>query len=331
MKIEETYEYDDVLIKPIPSEVNSRDSVDISIRLSDKLILDFPLIASPMVGVVDGQFASKLSDLGGLAILHRFYKERKDLFQDIADNYLNDKNYGISIKVDEENFETYFTANPKIILIDTANGYTKKLLNYCERVKNYIVKYNYDCILMAGNVVTSIGCDNLYSAGCELIRVGIGSGGNCITRNQTGISIPNISAIMDCDKTDSNHDKIDGRGYKIVADGGIKFPGDFVKAVVAGADLGMSGTLFAECYESPNENKLYGMASKTHMENMKYDIKSIEGIDTEIIKKQSLSDFVKEFGYGIKSAGTYLNSYNLTDIYLNGIFVKVSNHAIKKL
>ena len=84
--MEKTYDFDDVLIKPIPSRVSSRDDVDISVELSDNLVLHFPLLASPMVGVVDGKFAHQLSELGGLAILHRFYKTEDDLWEDIREN-----------------------------------------------------------------------------------------------------------------------------------------------------------------------------------------------------------------------------------------------------
>lgn len=317
----DTLEFDDVLVKPIPSTVSSRDDVDISVKLSDSLTLKFPLIASPMVGVVNGQFAHLLSLLGGMAIFHRFYKSRPELFNDIEQYITMKDNFGISIRIGEEEIEEYFNFKPKILLIDTANGYTKKLLDYCAEVKNTIVSNHEDILLMAGNVVTLQGCRDLYNAGCDIIRVGIGGGAPCSTRNQTGIGIPNISALLNCDL---------GGDYKIIIDGGIKNSGDFVKAIVAGADLGMSASLFAECYEAPNKGVLYGMASRTHMKNTNTQIKSVEGIDIPITKKHSLEQFVREFGYGIKSAGTYLDSKNLNEIYAKGEFVKVSYHAIKK-
>lgn len=330
----EMYEFDDVLVRPIPSTVSSRDDVDISVKLSDNLTLKFPLMASPMVGVVDGAFAKKLSDLGGLGIIHRFYETHDEKMQDISENLSSNDNFGISIKIGQEHFENYLIAiNPKILLIDTANGYTERLLRYVEEVKNYIVKYGYETLVMAGNVVTRDGCNNLYDAGCDIIRVGIGGGSPCSTRNQTGIGLPNISSIITCSNEVYGFDdcqSIQHRKYKIVIDGGIKNSGDFVKAIVAGADLGMAGKLFAQCYEAPNKGVLYGMASRTHMNNMKAKIKSVEGIDIPIKKQYSLEQFVSEFGYGIKSAGTYLNAPSLDRIYLNGEFVRVTDNAIKK-
>lgn len=313
-------EFDDVLIRPVVSSVNSRDSVDISVKLSDSLTLDFPLIASPMVGVVDGKFAHLLSKLGGLAIFHRFYKSRHLLFEDMK-NLSPDDKFGLSVKVGEEKFEEYLEYHPDILLIDTANGYTNSLREYCETLKNYIVSNGFTTLLMAGNVATQAGCKKLADYGCDIVRVGIGGGSPCSTRNQTGVGVPTISALLECGQQ---------VGYKTIVDGGIKNSGDFVKAIVAGADLGMAGKLYAECYESPNEGILYGMASRTHMENTKAEIKSVEGFDTPITKKQSLAQFVREFGYGIKSAGTYLNSKNLEDMYVNGAFTFVTDSAIKK-
>lgn len=320
--MDQTLEFDDVLIRPISSTVSSRDDVDISVKLSDNLTLKFPLIASPMVGVVNGKFAHKLSVLGGIAIMHRFYLDRTEFFADVENNVGNNDIFGVSIRIDEKEIDEYFDIAPSIILIDTANGYTKKLLDYCEKVKSRISLLKSPALLMAGNVVTVDGVNMLADAGCDLIRIGIGGGAPCSTRNQTGIGLPNISALEECSMTD--------RDVKLVIDGGIKNSGDFVKSIVAGADLGMAGMLFGQCFEAPNKGTIYGMASRTHMKNTNTEIKSVEGIDINIDKKYSLEQFVREFGYGIKSAGTYLNAHNLNDINKNGKFVKVSDHAIKK-
>jgi len=320
----EGLEFDDVLIRPMVSKVCSRDEVDISVKFSDNFTLKFPLIASPMVGVVDGKFASLLSSLGGIAIMHRFYLSRELLVKDIEDNldpYMD--NFGVSVKIGDDSFKELLAYNPQIILIDTANGYTDTLLRYADKVKNYITSCNLSTLVMAGNVATKEGCIKLANYGCDIIRVGIGGGSVCSTRNKTGVGVPSITSLEDC--------KLDFPGaYKIVFDGGIKNSGDFVKAIVAGADACMAGKLFAQCFEAPNDGILYGMASRKNMENVNLPIKSVEGFDTKIDKNQHLGDFVREFGYGIKSAGTYLNARNLEEIYMNGSFIRVTDSAIKK-
>jgi IMP dehydrogenase len=332
--MDEQLEFDDVLIKPIPSDVSSRDEVDIGVDLPSNTSgakgehLDFPLIASPMVGVVDGAFAKALSDLGGLAIFHRFYDTQQDMINDMLNHMdiFNDL-FGLSVRVGG-NYKALLEYNPNIILVDTANGYTKAVYDFCEEIANYIINNGHvSTLLMAGNVATRCGCARLYNAGCKLIRVGIGGGSPCSTRNVTGIGVPSVSMLEECSTSSGAYDFAH---CTIVMDGGIKNSGDFVKAIVAGADLGMAGRLFGETYEAPNKGKLYGMASRTHMKNTNTEIKSVEGFDIEFEKKHSLEQFVREFSYGIKSAGTYLNAKNLEQIYVHGEFIKVTNSAIKK-
>jgi len=319
-------EFDDVLVVPKSSRVCSRDSVDISVKLPKGQKLNFPLIASPMVGVVDGAFAKLLSDLGGLAIIHRFYYSREDKIVDIENNLSEKDMFGIAVKVGEENIEELLYLNPTILLVDTANGYTDTLAKYCEKLADMILKHNFSCNLMAGNVVTGDGFKKLYDAGCNIIRVGIGGGSVCSTRNVTGIGVPNITAIQLCLKEKL---KADNR-VLIAIDGGIRSSGDLVKSFVAGADLGMSGKLFSQCYEAPNKGALYGMSSKVNMKNSGIEIKSVEGFDIPVEKQYSLNTFVNEFGYGIKSAGTYIGSNSIAYFYLEGKFIEVSDAAIKK-
>lgn len=309
-------EFQDVLIRPVPSKVVSRDNVDISVKLTDTFTLNFPLVASPMVGVTNGEFLSKLSDLGGLGFVHRFYDSDEELESEL--NLLIDKNFGIAVRLNQD-FEWLLQYNPKIILIDVANGYTKSVLDYCLTIKKYAITHSSNTLVMAGNVVTGEGAMNLLRSGCDLVRFGIGSGSNCSTRNVTGVSVPTISALLNMP------DVFLGR---LVVDGGIRSSGDLVKSIVAGAAFGMSGRLFAETYEAPNNGKLYGMASRTHQTNMGYQIKSVEGFDTYLTKVHSLETFVREFSYGIKSAGTYLNSNNLLDMYNNGEFVLAGSNSI---
>jgi len=228
-------DFDDVLVVPQVSDVYSRDLVDISVNLPKGQHLSFPLFASPMVGVTDGQFVKRLSALGGLGIIHRFYPSREEQIADIKNNLTMGDKFGIAIKIGETNIEELIDLNPAILLVDTANGYTSKLYNYCEHIANYILSHNHYCNLMAGNVATEDGYVRLANAGCNIIRVGIGGGSVCSTRNVTGVGIPNITAILLCAEAKASRGE---SAPKIAIDGGIRSSGDFVKAVVAGADLG---------------------------------------------------------------------------------------------
>jgi len=316
---ERYFDFDDVLIKPVPSSVNSRSDVDISVKLSDFLTLKFPIIASPMRGIVDASFASKLSDLGGLAILHRFYDTDKEMYEE-AETLIG-KNFGLSIGLNDKNYLNLLDYNPSILCIDLANGYTDSVLKFCAEVKNEIIRKHFHTLLMCGNVCTPLGVQRLKSNGVDIVRFGVGNGGLCSTRNVTGIGIPQVTGLM----------KSSYIVVSICSDGGLRNSGDFVKAIVAGADLAMAGSLFGQTYESPADNSIYGMASRK-LNEMKYtQIKSIEGIEKAIEKKWSLQQFVEEFSWGIKSAGTYLNARNLDEIRTNGEFILAGTGSIKNL
>lgn len=319
--IQRQYEFDDVLIRPKISKVSSRDDVDISINIKNKLKINFPLFASPMKGIVDVNFLIRLDEIGGFGFLHRFYSDNDDRINDLFLYKYQSSKTGMTLSLNDRYYKSILELEPDVVLIDIANGYLTELHRFCEITKNEISKNNYKTLLMAGNVSDYSGTLALKNSGVDIVRAGIGNGSNCSTRNVTGIGIPSISSIQSCSQVSD---------VFIVADGGIKNSGDFVKAIVAGADAGMAGRLFGETYESPAEGKIYGMASRTHVDNMGLKSKSIEGFDTPIDKKHSLEQFIHDFGYGIKSAGTYLNSRNLDEIRINGEFIEVSDFAIKK-
>ena len=318
MRIEEGLEFNDVLVKPILGNVNSRDDVDISIEFPT-FTLGFPLLASPMVGVTNSKFLALLSDLGGLGFLHRFYENIEEWELEL-EAVKNVKNFGLAVGLDQ-NFEWLLDYGPKIILIDLANAYTSAVREYCEKIKEYIVGNNLSTLLMCGNVTTRSGAIAMQNSGADIVRYLIGTGSNCSTRNISGCGSPSVTALMEVRDLD----------IYICADGGIDSSGSFVKAIVAGASLGLSGGLYARTYEAPNNGKLSGMASRTHQRNMGYRIKSVEGFDTTFEKAYSLQQFVEEFGYGIKSAGTYLNARTLHEISQNGVFIRTGSGSIKHL
>ena len=315
-------EFDDVLIKPILSGIKSREEVDISVALTDNCRLDFPLIASPMRNIVDANFSVMLAELGGLGILHRFYNTDTEWDNEV-DIISKAKRYGLAIGLSESPKRTYsmLDMNPTIFLVDVANGYMSTLLYVCDKLSEYINKNNLDTLLMAGNVATYDGAMALYNNGVDMIRVGLGSGGLCSTRSVTGVGVPQITALLETANIDA----------LIVSDGGLKNSGDAVKAFVGGADLCMAGSLFAQTFESPNDNKIFGMASRDLMEFKHTQIKSVEGFSKDIEKTMSLKQFVDEFSWGIKSAATYLNAKNLDEMRSNGEFILAGKNSIKNL
>ena len=203
---------------------------------------------------------------------------------------------------------------PRILIVDVANGYTESLLVFCEEIKNYIISNNLNTLLCSGNVCTLQGTENLKNSGVDIIRFGIGTGQLCTTRHVTGIGNPSISALQEASQI---NDVI------ICMDGGINSSGNFVKAIVAGGDLCMGGSIFGKTFESPNDGSIFGMASRKLNEMIYTRIKSIEGIEKTVKKEYSLEQLVEEFSWGIKSSATYLNARNLFEIWLNGSFIQL--------
>jgi IMP dehydrogenase len=323
MKInkEEQYEFDDVLLSPIPSSVNSRSDVDISVDVLGKFKLKFPAIASPMKSVVNAEFCKLFAELGGIGILPK-YQESKNAWYLEAEKISEAKLFGLAIGLNDSTYIDFLKFKPNILCVDLANGGIDALVDFCSRLRKIIDEKSPDTLLMTGNVTSFVNTERLYKAGVNMVRVGVGGSIVCTTRNVTGVGVPQLSAIDDCSKSNAF----------IVSDGGTKSSGDMVKAFVAGADLVMLGSLLSYTYESPAKDKVYGMAGRTLQEEMGFkEIKSIEGRDVPIEKKWSLKQFVSDYTWGIRSAGTYLNAKNIEEMRNNGEFVKVGNGSIKKL
>lgn len=317
----ETFDYDNTYLVPRPSDVNSREEVDLQVRLREGFSLEIPIIASPMKGITGSAIISGMSNLGGIGIIHRFQteKEMQHNIHDALRFMAGTPYFGVAIGLDgkDERYKYALDSGANIICVDVANGYLSSVGKFCERLATYIDTYLYDCLIMSGNVVTASGAKALRNCGVDLIRVGIGTGNLCTTRQVTGIGFGQITAIQSC---------ADERGDAfIVADGSIKNSGDAVKALAAGADLVMMGSLFARTMESENNGTIYGMASK-HLQDDFYHTmkrKSIEGTEKEVKKDILLADFIDEFVWGIKSAFTYMNARNIKELRENAEFVEI--------
>jgi len=301
MKVSNGYDYDDVLILPKPSKVNSREDVNLKVSLGEDLI--YPIFSAPMKYISELPLIKKLSDLECLGILHRF-NNIEQRYKDV--DSLVGYNFGVAIGLQNESeieFARYAVdCGAKLVCVDVANGYTDKLCKFIDRLSKEIF-----VPIMSGNVVTEEGTRNLFNAGASFIRVGIGSGQLCTTRIQTGVGQYQLSAIESCRKV---------KEAFIVADGGIKNSGNAVKAFACGADFVMLGSLLAQSFEVES-NVVFGMASREIQQEQNMKIKSVEGKSMAVTLKRPLEDVISEFIYGIKSACTYLNCNDLKSLKEN--------------
>jgi IMP dehydrogenase len=319
--MEQGYELSDVLIFPKRSGVISRGDVDLSVNLGfGKLKLDIPVVASPMEGIVGVKIIVELGRLGGLGILHRFYNDEVKRTKDLNKLMSSDVKFGVAVGLEDSFYMNALGNGANVICIDVANGYLLSVLDFTEKIANYIDRHGFCCSLMSGTVATYDGGKDLSDCGADIVRVGLGSGNLCVTRRNTGIGVPQFTALQNCQSLNCS----------IIADGGIKTSGDAVKALAAGGDLLMLGSLFGNCKESDHNGRIRGMASREFQEQFYGEVKkSVEGIQKKAKKKYHLKDFITEFTWNMKSAFTYLNSRTIAELQYNPEFITAGSGSIQ--
>jgi IMP dehydrogenase len=276
--------------------------------------------------------ADAISQFGGLGILHRFMSVEENLAE--FKKLKEPKVVGISIGIGEqgmERAEALVTAGAEIICVDVAHGHSK-VVN--QTVKELRAKFGENVCIIAGNVATYAGADYLAAAGADAIKVGIGAGSVCTTRMKTGFGVPQLSAIMACSKVDRT----------IIADGGVRTPGDAVKSLAAGASMVMLGGMLAGSLETPGEvlertgpdgkkqkfKRFRGMASKEAQEDFMgamADWKTAEGVSLEVPLRGSAVDVFKDVLGGIRSGLTYCGAREIKDLWRKAQFMEITQSS----
>jgi IMP dehydrogenase len=228
-------------------------------------------------------------------------------------------------------------AKVDVIVLDSAHGHSENVLRCLRMIREAFP----DIQIIAGNIATGEACKALIEAGADAVKVGIGPGSICTTRIVAGIGVPQISAIMDCYEVAKEY------GIPIIADGGIKFSGDMTKALAAGADVCMMGSIFAGCDESPGQFELFqgrkykvyrGMGSIAAMENgskdryFQSDAKKLvpEGVEGRVAYKGTVEDTVFQLIGGMRSGMGYCGAHNIEELKENSKFVKISAAALRE-
>ncbi len=242
--IPEYLTYDDVLLLPAYADF-SRSDIDISTKLSKTISLKAPFVSAPMDTVTESALAIALAQLGGIGIIHRNLTIADQVTQvkavkavDLLVGAATGASAGF-----EERAEKLIAAGVDIICIDSAHGHTKLVIE----AVTYLKKHYPTLQVMAGNVATYDGALALIKAGVDSLRVGMGPGAICTTRIVSGMGVPQLTAIAETVRA------AQPAGVPVIADGGIKYSGDMVKALAVGASTIMTGKIFASCQESPGE------------------------------------------------------------------------------
>lgn len=350
--------FDDVLLVPSYSDFTRKDT-DLSTKLTKKINLSIPFVSSPMDTVTESALAIVLGQLGGIGIIHRNITI-EDQIKEVKK--VKSKKLLVGAAIAGKNYEqrvrALVNANVDVVVIDSAHGFTKTIIQALKFIKKTYPKLE----IIAGNIATADGAKVLIAAGADGLRVGMGPGAICTTRIISGMGMPQITAIIETAKIAKKF------GVPVIADGGIKYSGDMVKALAAGASTVMMGAFFAASLESPG--KVFKLSSDKvpqrfrdalHSKKAFYDFKEYRGMGSEAamakgakIKseeefhgkdyedkvliaegveglvpiKGTMKELVDQAIGGIRSGMCYTGARNIKDLWKKSRFIQITQASL---
>lgn len=313
-------DYKDVYIIPQYSTVTSRSSVDVSGQIFRNIILDVPVISANMDTITEHEMARAMYHGGGAGALHRFMPIEENVNQ--YKLFLNpdqpeqDAVCLVSIGVNgdsEARAEALYAAGARYFIIDIAHGHSSHMKATIRRMKSKYGNVKDPILIMAGNIATMEAAEDLAEWGADALKVGIGPGAACLTKNVTGVTVPQLTAVYNVVSANTQ--------LPIIADGGITEIGDIAKALGMGANAVMCGRLFAACQETPgprlNGKKIYrGMASKGAMLKIKSsdNLPTAEGAELVIEDEPTNAvEVLQHIKGGLQSAFSYSNAKDMME------------------
>ncbi len=333
--IKEALTFDDVLLLPryssiVPSNTN------LSLKISKSIILKLPFFSSAMDTVTESKMAIAMAKNGGMGIIHRNLEIKNQVIE-IKKVKKHNLMVGAAIGTSKKELtraKSLIDTGTDIIVIDTAHGHSKNVINILNKIK----KFSKKTTICVGNIATSEAAKILYNSGADILKVGIGPGSICTTRMVAGIGVPQITAILNVKKA------MKKKNIKIISDGGIKFSGDIIKAIAAGADAIMMGSIFAGTEESPGKrfklkNKYYkiyrgmgsigamssGSSDRYFQKNHKDKSKFVpEGVESRVAYKGLVKDIIYQLQGGLRSSMGYIGAQKLSDVTKKSKFIKIT-------
>lgn len=329
--------FDDVLLVPAYSEVLPRE-VSLKCKFSRHISLDIPLVSAAMDTVTEAPMAIALAKAGGIGVIHKnmpIETQAAEVAKVHAAGFLVAAGLGITTDA-AERAERLARAGVDALVLDSAHGHSKNVLRALKRVKAALP----DIDVVVGNVATAEGTKFLIDGGADAVKVGIGPGSICTTRIVAGVGVPQLTAIFDAAKA------AEGSGVPIIGDGGLRYSGDIVKALAAGADTVMCGSMFAGTDETPGSLsedfkngkrfKIYrGMGSIDAMEAGSKDryfqtgaMKLVpEGIVGKVPYKGKMEDVIYQILGGLRSGMGYCGAADLPSLR-EARFVRITSNGV---
>ena len=350
--------FDDVLLIPAESHVLPNE-VDLSVQLAKNLKLNLPFISAGMDTVTESSMAIAMALQGGLGVVHKNMSIQAQagevanvkgvaLTGNFTKAAVDDQNrllVAAAVGVTSDTFEraeALFEAGADAIVIDTAHGHSAGVLRKIKEIRAHYP----DQTLIAGNVATGDATRALFEAGVDVVKVGIGPGSICTTRVVAGVGVPQITAIYDAATAAKEY------GKPIIADGGIKYSGDIVKAIAAGGNAVMLGSMFSGTTEAPGEvfedhGKKYkayrgmgsvGAMAQSHGSSDRYFQGGVneanklvpEGIEARVVYKGDVADIIFQMVGGLRSGMGYCGAADIQSLIDNAQFVQISNAGLRE-
>lgn len=349
--------FDDVLLLPDYSDF-VRQEIDLSASLTKKIKLSIPFVSAPMDTVTQAKLAVALAKIGGIGVIHRnlsIEDQAREVGKVKKEKLLVGAAVGASSF--EKRVKALIKAGADVIVVDSAHGFSKGVIEATKYIKK-----NFKVEVISGNIATADGAKALIKAGADALRVGMGPGAICTTRIISGMGVPQITALFEIYKI-SKEAKI-----PIIADGGIRYSGDMVKALAAGASTVMMGGFFAQAQESPGKTVLLrreqvpsrflsvfnkkhetyrfkeyrGMGSQAamrkgvrvksedefHGKSYKDRVLIAEGIEGLVPVKGTVKELVDQVVGGIKSGMYYVGAKNLTQLWEKARFIQITQASL---
>jgi IMP dehydrogenase len=329
---------DDIILTPRYNRIKSRLDTDVKTKVSRRHGLDIPIVSTNMSTITEYDMAKEMGRLGGSGILHRFMPTNQNY--EMAIRLQKDKIKPVISSVgvgDEELKRAYgLLGYSDVLLIDVAHADAESVFDQLHAIKTRRDKFNKDTDIIVGNIATYEAARTFMNQGADGVRVGIGGGSRCQTREVTGHGVPNLTALMEVVRARNDHKGDTDIYIPVIMDGGIKNSGDIVKSLYFGADAVSLGNLVAGTDETPGETfrngdglfkKYYGMASKeaqdTHRNGIKKGTTS-EGFSAPVPYKGKVSTIIDNLVGGIRSGLTYSGAKDIYELRMNGRPIRLS-------
>ena len=356
--VKEGLTFDDVLLIPAESHVLPNE-VDLHTQLAPNLKLNIPIISAGMDTVTEGAMAIAIALQGGLGVIHKNMSISAQAGEvanvknvvvpsNITKAAVDDNNHllvAAAIGVTSDTFEraeALIEKGADAIVIDTAHGHSAGVLRKIKEIRDHFPHVT----LIAGNIATGDAARALFDAGVDIVKVGIGPGSICTTRVVAGVGVPQITAIYDAATAAREYHK------PIIADGGMKYSGDIVKALAAGGNAVMLGSMLSGTTEAPGEvfesdgqkYKTYrgmgsvGAMAQAHGSSDRYFQGGVneanklvpEGVEARVEYKGDVSDIIFQIIGGLRSGMGYVGAATIADLRENAQFIKITNAGLRE-